>query len=97
MRIGFGSDHTAVALKLELIRHLEEQGHECIDYGTHDPNVRMDYPVPGKAVAEAVRKGEVEKFFKAQYEGGRHEARIRMLADIEREYGASWEKGAGKA
>ena len=26
MRIGFGSDHTAVALKLELIRHLEEQG-----------------------------------------------------------------------
>ena len=159
MRIGFGSDHTAVALKLELIRHLEEQGHECIDYGTHDPNVRMDYPVPGKAVAEAVRKGEVEKgvlicgtgvgislaankvpgiraavcsepytarltvqhnnaniiamgarvvgtelakmivdeFFKAQYEGGRHGARIRMLADIEREYGASWEKGAGKA
>ena len=39
----------------------------------------------------------VDEFFQAQYDGGRHEARIRMLADIEREYGASWEKGAGKA
>ena len=159
MKIGFGSDHTAVELKLELIQHLKEQGHECIDYGTYASGVRMDYPVPGRAVAEAVMKGEVDKgvlicgtgvgislaankvpgiraavcsepytarltvqhnnaniiamgarvvgtelakmivdeFFNARYEGGRHEARIRMIADIEKEYGASWEKGAEKA
>ena len=108
----------------------------------------MDYPAPGKRVAEAVINGEVEKgvlicgtgvgislaankvhgiraavcsepytarltvqhnnaniiamgarvvgaelakmivdeFFSAEYEGGRHEKRIRMIADIEKEY-----------
>ena len=50
-----------------------------------------------RVVGTELAKMIVDEFFKAQYEGGRHEARIRMLADIEREYGASWEKGAGKA
>lgn len=34
MKIGFGCDHTAVELKLALMDHLREQGHECVDYGT---------------------------------------------------------------
>ncbi len=148
MKIGFGCDHTAVELKLALMEHLAAQGHECVDYGTKEPGVRMDYPVPGKRVAEAVRNEEVEKgvlicgtgvgislaankvhgiraavcsepytarltvqhnnaniiamgarvvgvelakmivdeFFSAKYEGGRHEKRIQMIADIEKEY-----------
>ena len=148
MKIGFGCDHTAVELKLALMEHLAAQGHECVDYGTKELGVRMDYPVPGKRVAEAVINGEVEKgvlicgtgvgislaankvhgiraavcsepytarltvqhnnaniiamgarvvgvelakmivdeFFSAKYEGGRHEKRIQMIADIEKEY-----------
>ena len=54
MKIGFGCDHTAVELKLALMDHLREQGHECVDYGTKEAGVRMDYPVVGKRVAEAV-------------------------------------------
>ena len=61
MKIGFGCDHTAVELKLALMDHLREQGHECVDYGTKEAGVRMDYPVVGKRVAEAVAGGEVEK------------------------------------
>ena len=61
MKIGFGCDHTAVELKLALMEHLQEQGHECVDYGTKEAGVRMDYPVIGKRVAEAVTSGEVEK------------------------------------
>ncbi len=61
MKRGFGSDHTAVDLKQALMEHLSAQGHECIDYGTKDGTIRMDYPIPGKAVAEAVMRGEVEK------------------------------------
>lgn len=148
MKIGFGCDHTAVELKLALMEQLAAQGHECVDYGTKEPGVRMDYPVSGKRVAEAVRNGEVEKgvlicgtgvgislaankvhgiraavcsepytarltvqhnnaniiamgarvvgvelakmivdeFFSAKYEGGRHEKRIQMITDIEKEY-----------
>ena len=58
MKIGFGCDHTAVELKLALMEHLQEQGHECVDYGTKEAGVRMDYPVIGKRVAEAVTCAE---------------------------------------
>lgn len=61
MKIGFGCDHTAVELKEELMAYLAEQGYECVDYGTKEAGVRMDYPIPGRAVAEAVIRGEVEK------------------------------------
>lgn len=61
MKIGFGCDHTAVGLKEELMAHLSEQGFECVDYGTKEAGVRMDYPIPGRAVAEAVMRGEVDK------------------------------------
>lgn len=148
MKIGFGCDHTAVELKKELMEHLAAQGYECIDYGTKEAGVRMDYPVPGKKVAEAIVRGEVDKgvlicgtgigislaankvpgiraavcsepysarmtvlhnnanivamgsrvvglelgkmivdeFFHAEYEGGRHEKRVQMIRDIEKEY-----------
>ncbi len=62
MKIGFGSDHAGIALKLELMEHLKAQGHECVDYGNYDPNDRGDdYPEPGRKVAEAIKNGEVEK------------------------------------
>lgn len=62
MKVGFGSDHAGIELKLQLMEYLKEKGYECTDYGNYDPNDRGDdYPVPGRLVAEAVARGEVEK------------------------------------
>ena len=61
MRIGLGCDHTAVELKNIIKEHLISQGHQCIDFGTNDPDTRMDYPVKGKEVAEAVINNDVDK------------------------------------
>ncbi len=60
MKIGFGSDHAAIALKAALIEHLKGKGYECVDYGAYSPEEKMDYPIAGRAVAEAIRRGEVE-------------------------------------
>lgn len=153
MKIGFGCDHTAVDLKNILIAHLTERGHECVDYGGYDPNVKVDYPEKGLAVAEAVKRGEIEKgvlicgtgigislaankvpgiraavvsepysakltvqhnnaniiamgarvvgselakmivdaFFDAEFEGGRHSARVDMISNIEKKYSRTGE------
>ncbi len=60
MRIGFGCDHAAAELKEELMRYMEEKGHECVDYGI-STGEKADYPVQGRKVAEAIISGEVEK------------------------------------
>lgn len=62
MKVGFGSDHAGIELKVQLMDYLKEKGYECVDYGNYDPNDRGDdYPKPGRIVAEAIAKGEVEK------------------------------------
>lgn len=61
MKIGFGSDHAAVELKNCLLEHLEERGFECVDFGASSPQDKVDYPVPGRRVAEAIRHGEIDK------------------------------------
>ena len=62
MTVGFGSDHAGIELKLYMMKHLEEKGYTCVDYGNYDPNDRGDdYPEPGRKVAEAIRAGECEK------------------------------------
>ena len=43
-----------------MIAHLKEQGIECKDLGCYDKN-SCDYPIYGRAVAEAVAAGECEK------------------------------------
>lgn len=58
--IAIGSDHGGFDLKETVISHLKDQGIECKDYGCYDKN-SCDYPVYGRAVAEAVAKGECEK------------------------------------
>jgi len=148
MKVAFGCDHAAIDLKNELLNYLTEKGFECVDYGAQDPNVKVDYPVSGLKVAEAVASGEVDKgvlicgtgigislaankvpgiraavcsepysakltvqhnnaniiamgarvvgnelakmivdaFFDAEFEGGRHAARVDMITDIEKKY-----------
>lgn len=61
MKIGFGNDHAAVELKYTLMNYLTEKGYECVDYGSKTPEEKMDYPVPGRLVAEAIISGEVDK------------------------------------
>ena len=62
MKVGFGCDHTGIEMKKALMDHMKEKGYECVDYGAFDANGgKVDYPVPGRKVAEAIMNGEVEK------------------------------------
>ena len=58
--IAIGSDHGGFDLKMVVIKYLEEQGIAYKDYGCYDKS-SCDYPIFGKAVAEAVANGECEK------------------------------------
>lgn len=60
MKIGIGSDHGGFQLKEFLKDELQDQGIEFEDFGTFS-NESVDYPDFGKAVGEAVAKGQVEK------------------------------------
>jgi len=148
MKIGFGCDHAAVEMKLEIMEYLKEQGHECFDLYPLAVGEKADYPVPGRKVAEAVASGEVDKgvlicgtgigisltankvpgiraavcsepysarmsvehnnaniiafgarvigietakmivdeFFKAEFQGGRHENRVNLIIQTEKDY-----------
>lgn len=59
--LAIGSDHAGYALKVEVIKFLEEKGHPYKDFGTCDGTCSVDYPDYGLAVAEAVSSGECEQ------------------------------------
>ena len=59
MKIGIGNDHSAVDMKNEVVEYLQSLGHEVVNCGT-DTYESCNYPVYGKAVAEAVRDGKVD-------------------------------------
>lgn len=59
MKLGICSDHAGFDFKTDLISHLQEKGHEIVDFGTHS-TASMDYPDVAHPLAEAVEKGEVE-------------------------------------
>lgn len=58
--IAIGSDHGGFDLKEKVIRHLEERGIACRDFGCPDKS-SCDYPLFGQAAAKAVASGECEK------------------------------------
>jgi len=60
MKIGIGNDHTAVELKNIIVKHLQDRGHEVVNYGT-DSLESFNYPDAGEAVAMAIVNGEVEQ------------------------------------
>nr|WP_300004633.1 ribose 5-phosphate isomerase B [Tissierella sp.] len=59
MKIGIGSDHGGLNLKEILKKEFQDQV-ELIDYGTNSAD-SVDYPDYGRAVGEAVAKGEVDR------------------------------------
>lgn len=60
MKIALGADHAGFADKDRIVRLLHEQGHELIDFGTHDATP-VDYPQYGYAVGEAVASGRAQR------------------------------------
>ena len=58
--IAIGSDHGGFELKKEIMAHLDARGLEYKVFGTYS-DASCDYPVYGKAVANAVASGECER------------------------------------
>ena len=59
MKIGIGNDHSAVEMKQEVVKFLEDLGYEVVNYGT-DSAESCHYPVYGEKVARAVVSKEVD-------------------------------------
>lgn len=59
MKIAIGCDHVGIILKPAITEHLVARGITVIDKGANS-NERTDYPIYGKAVAEAVANGEAD-------------------------------------
>jgi len=53
MKIAIGNDHGAYELKFEIMKYVEELGHEVINFGV-DSAESVDYPAQGLKVANAV-------------------------------------------
>ncbi|TIX50156.1 ribose 5-phosphate isomerase B [Alteraurantiacibacter aquimixticola] len=60
MKIAIASDHAAVDLKDELVRDLQEWGHEVMDLGPNGIE-RVDYPDYGYKLATAVSSGKADR------------------------------------
>ncbi|OPZ92715.1 MAG: Ribose-5-phosphate isomerase B [Firmicutes bacterium ADurb.Bin419] len=60
MKIAIGNDHAGYNLKGEIVKFLEKNNYEVVDFGTCDSQ-SVDYPDYGLSVAEAVKNGECEK------------------------------------
>ena len=58
--IAIASDHGGDALKEHIKAYLAAKGITCQDFGCETPD-RCDYPVFGKAAAQAVASGQCEK------------------------------------
>lgn len=59
MRIALGSDHGGYELKEAIRTHLESQGIEVSDLGTHSTD-SVDYPKYGFVVGQAIMEGKAD-------------------------------------
>jgi RpiB/LacA/LacB family sugar-phosphate isomerase len=60
MRVAIASDHAGFKLKQDLVKRLEELGHEVVDLGTNSEDP-VDYPDYAAAVGNAVRGGTAKR------------------------------------
>ena len=58
MRVHIGGDHAAFELKVHLVQHLLEQGHDVVDHGPERYDADDDYPVCVLRAAMGVRSDE---------------------------------------
>jgi len=60
MHIAVGADHAGYPLKVEVVRFLEELGHEVTDLGTHSTDP-VDFPLYARQVGQAVQLGKADR------------------------------------
>ena len=60
MRVALAGDHWGVDLKAELVKVLDDHGHETIDLGAND-RTPSDYPDWARALGAALRDGRAER------------------------------------
>lgn len=60
MKIAIACDHGAVDLKKRMVAHLQEKGHQVVDFGT-DSAASCDYPDFAGPAARAVAAGECDR------------------------------------
>ena len=60
MKLSIACDHGALALKNVMVKHLQDKGHEVVDFGTYTLD-SCDYPDFAAPAARAVASGECEK------------------------------------
>jgi ribose 5-phosphate isomerase B len=61
VRVAVAFDHRGTKLRDRILAELDELGHEPLDLGTDDPNVRIDYPDKARELADVVLRGDVER------------------------------------
>ena len=61
MRVAVAFDHRGVKLRDALIDEIVALGHEVVDLGTDDGNVRIDYPDKARELGNAVLSGDAER------------------------------------
>lgn len=61
MRIGIAADHAGFDFKQNLARDLREQGHDVVDFGAKSLVPDDDYPDYIVPLADAVRRGDVQR------------------------------------
>lgn len=61
MRIAVGADHGGYPLNETIIAALESDGHQIIDFGTHDGSQPDDYPDYALKVGQSVQRGEADR------------------------------------
>ena len=59
MRLAIGNDHSALAIKAEVVEHLRDRGVELVDVGTNSEE-SFDYAISGYRVGRLVADGEVD-------------------------------------
>ena len=60
MKLAIGNDHSALAIKAEVVEHLKQRGDiELVDVGTNSEE-SFDYAISGYRVARLVADGEVD-------------------------------------
>ncbi|MDZ4815140.1 MAG: RpiB/LacA/LacB family sugar-phosphate isomerase [Verrucomicrobiota bacterium] len=60
MKVALASDHAGYDYKQKVLRYLEDSGLECLDFGTHESKVTVDYPDYIGPAAKAVSKGQCD-------------------------------------
>lgn len=59
MRVALGADHGGFELKQAIRTHIEAQGFEVLDLGTHSTD-SVDYPKYGFLVGDSIIKGDAD-------------------------------------